>query len=101
MRGSVSERPPAPGPGSLEGVMLAVARRFAVAYMPYQVGRLSPSVRMAFARTCTPGFAHYLLAQPARPTALESAHPAAVETYPVASVAPAGSATTVAGRLRL
>ena len=40
VRGPVSERPPAPAPGSAEGMMLAVARRFAVAYMPYQVGRL-------------------------------------------------------------
>ena len=71
--------------------MLAVARRFAVAYMPYQVGRLPGWVRTAFARTCTPAFARYLLGQPARPTALQAAHPEAVETYRVAGVELAGT----------
>ena len=96
VRGPVSERPPAPAPGSAEGMMLAVARRFAVAYMPYQVGRLPPWARTAFAGTCTPGFARYLLAQPARPTVLQAAHPKAIETYRVASVELAGTPDTVA-----
>ena len=96
VRGPVSERPPAPAPGSSEGMMLAVARRFAVAYMPYQVGRLPRWARIAFARTCTPGFARYLLAQPARPTGLQAAHPKAIETYRVAGVQPAGAPDTVA-----
>src|SRR5205823_14113751 len=91
VRGPVSERPPAPAPGSSEGMMLAVARRFAVAYMPYEVGRLPRWARTAFARTCAPGFARYLLAQPARPTALQAAHPNAIETYRVAGVHPAGA----------
>jgi hypothetical protein len=95
-RGPVSERPPALAPGSAEGMMLAVARRFAVAYMPYQVGRLPGWARTAFARTCTPGFARYLLAQPARPTALQVAHPTAVETYRVAGVQSAGAPDAVA-----
>ena len=94
-RGPVSERPPAPAPGSAEGMKLAVARRFAVAYMPYQVGRLPGWTRTAFARTCTPGFARYLLAQPARATALQAAHPKAIETYRVAGVEPAGAPDTV------
>jgi hypothetical protein len=34
-RGPVSEQPPPPPPRSPEGTMLAVARRFAGAYMPY------------------------------------------------------------------
>ena len=96
VRGPVSERPPAPAPGSAEGTMLAVARRFAIAYMPYQVGRLPRWARTAFARTCTPGFARYLLAQPARPTALQAAHPKAIETYRVAGGEPAGAPDTVA-----
>ncbi len=75
--------------------MLAVARRFAVAYMPYQVGRLPRWARTAFAQTCTPGFARYLLAQPARPTALQAAHAKAIETYRVAGVQPAGTPDTV------
>ena len=63
VRGPVSERPPAPASGSAEGMMLAVARRFAVAYMPYQVGRLpglgADRVRARHARpgsraTCSP-----------------------------------------------
>ena len=95
VRGPVSERPPAPAPGSAEGMMLAVARRFAVAYMPYQVGRLPGWARTAFAATCTPAFARYLLAQPARPTPLQAAHPKAVETYRVAGVEPAGAPDTV------
>ena len=66
VRGPVSEQPPPPSPGSAEAVMLAVARRFAVAYMPYQVGRLPRWARTAIERTCTPAFAHYLLAQPAQ-----------------------------------
>ena len=94
--GPISERPPAPAPGSAEGTMLAVARRFAVAYMPYQVGRLPGWARTAFARTCTRGFARYLLAQPARPTALEAADPKAIETYRVAGVEPAGAPDMVA-----
>jgi hypothetical protein len=77
-------------------MMLAVAHRFAVAYMPYQVGRLPGWARTAFARTCKPGFARYLLAQPARPTALQVAHPNAAETYRVTSVEPAAAPDTVA-----
>jgi hypothetical protein len=95
VRGPVSERPTAPASDGAEGMMLAVGRRFAVAYMPYQVGRLPGWARTAFARTCTPGFARYLLAQPARPTALQVAHPN-VETYRVAGVQPAGAPDTVA-----
>ena len=76
--------------------MLAVARRFAIAYMPYQVGRLPGWARTAIKRTCTPGFARYLIAQPARPTALQAAHPKAIETYRVAGVQPAGAPDTVA-----
>lgn len=76
--------------------MLAVARRFAVAYMPYQVGRLPRWARIAIGRTCTAAFARYLLAQPARPTPLHAANPKAIETYRVASVQPAGTRDTVA-----
>ena len=66
--------------------MLAVARRFALAYMPYQIGRLPRWARATIARTCTPAFARYLLAHPARQTPLLAAHPNDVETYRVASV---------------
>src|SRR5438128_1531085 len=58
--------------------------------------RLPSWVRTAIERTCTPGFARYLLAQPARPTALQAAHPKAIETYRVAGVEPAGAPDTVA-----
>jgi hypothetical protein len=77
-------------------MMLAVARGFAIAYMPYQVGRLPRWARTAIERTCTPAFARYLLAQPAQPTPLQAAHPNAIETYRVASVEPAGTPDTVA-----
>ena len=76
--------------------MLAVARRFAIAYMPYQVGRLPRWARTAIERTCTPAFARYLLAQPAESPPLQAAHPKAIETYRVASVEPAGAPDTVA-----
>jgi hypothetical protein len=66
--------------------MLAVARQFALAYMPYQTGRLPRWARTAVTRTCTPAFARYLLEHPARQTPLLAAHPNDVETYRVASV---------------
>ena len=96
VRGPVSEQPPAPSPRSAEGMMLAVARSFAVAYMPYQVGRLPRWARTAIERTCTPAFARYLLAQPAQLTPLQATHPKDIETYRVASVEPAGAQDTVA-----
>jgi len=78
------ERPPSPR--SPAGAMLAVAKRFAAAYMPYQVGRLPGWTRAAIKRTCTGAFAHYLLSRPAEQSPLLSAHPTDAETYQVASV---------------
>ena len=75
--------------------MLAVARSFAVAYMPYQVGRLPGWTRTAIRATCTPAFARYLLGQPAQLTPLQAAHPKTIETYRVATVEPAGAPDTV------
>jgi hypothetical protein len=75
--------------------MLAVARQFALAYMPYQIGRLPHWARAAIARACTPAFARYLLAHPARQTRLLAAHPDEVETYRVASVNLAAGANRV------
>ena len=66
--------------------MLAVAARFAAAYMPYQIGRLPGWARMAIKRTCTPAFAHYLLSRPAQQSPLLTLHPSDVEPYRVASV---------------
>jgi hypothetical protein len=66
--------------------MLAVAGRFAAAYMPYQVGRLPGWARAAIKRTCTPAFAQYLLSRPAEQSPLLSAHPRDAETYRVVSV---------------
>jgi hypothetical protein len=96
VRGPVSEQPAAPPPNSAEGMMLAVARRFAVAYMPYQIGRLPRCARTAIEQTSTSAFAHYLLAQPAQLMPLQAAHPKTIETYRVASVEPAGAPETVA-----
>jgi hypothetical protein len=70
-------------------MMLAVAKRFAAAYMPYQVGRLPGWVRAAIKRTCTPRFADYLLSMPAEASPLLTAHPTDAESYRVASVNPA------------
>jgi hypothetical protein len=77
------ERPPSPG--SPAGAMLAVAKRFAAAYMPYQIGRLPGWARTEIKRTCTLAFAHYLLSRPAQQSPLLSAHPTDAETYRVAS----------------
>jgi len=66
--------------------MLAVAARFAAAYMPYQIGLLPGWARMAIKRTCTPAFAHHLLSRPAQQSPLLTLHPSDVETYRVASV---------------
>jgi hypothetical protein len=66
--------------------MLVVARRFAAAYMPYQVGRLPGWARAATKGTCTLAFARYLLSRPAEQSPLLSAHPKDAETYRVASV---------------
>jgi hypothetical protein len=76
--------------------MLAIARRFAIAYMPYQIGRLPRWARAAITRTCTPAFARYLLAHPPRQIPLLTAHPNDVETYRVASVNLAASADRTA-----
>ena len=76
--------------------MLAAARSFAVAYMPYQVGRLSGWARTAIKATCTPAFSRYLLAQPAQLTPRRAAHPKTIETYRVASVEPASTPDTMA-----
>jgi hypothetical protein len=95
VRGPVSEQPPPASPRAGEGMMLAVARSFSAAYMPYQVGRLPRWARTAIERTCTLAFARYLLAQPAQVTPLQGAHPDDVETYRVASVEPAGAPNTV------
>ena len=68
------------------GARLAVAARFAAAYMPYQIGRLPGWARAAIKRTCTPAFAHYLLSRPAEQSPLLTAHPTDAEAYRVASV---------------
>jgi hypothetical protein len=96
VRGPVSEQPLPASPRTGEGMMLAVARGFASAYMPYQVGRLPQWARTAIERTCTPAFARYLIARPAQLTPVQAAHPKAIETYRVASVEPAGDPDTVA-----
>jgi hypothetical protein len=46
--------------------ILRVARRFADAYLRYQIGEHPPAVKRTFVATCTPSFAHLLTAQPAR-----------------------------------
>ena len=66
--------------------MLAVSRRFAVAYMPYQIGTLSQWARVAIEQTCTLAFARYLLARPAQLAPSLAAHPKDIETYRVAGV---------------
>jgi hypothetical protein len=70
--------------------MLAGARRFADAYLRYEIGRLSRRVRRAIAATCTPAFARYLLARPAHLAGPSSAHPRDVEVDRVVSVGFAG-----------
>ena len=84
-RGDVGDPERPPSPRSPAGAMLAAAKRFAAAYMPYQVGRLPGWARAAIERTCTPAFAHNLLSRPAEQSPLLSAHPTDAETYRVAS----------------
>ena len=84
-RGGVGDPERAPSPRSSVGAMLAVAKRFAAAYMPYQIGRLSEWAREAIKGTCTLAFAHYLLSRPAEQSPLLTAHPSDAETYHVAS----------------
>ena len=75
-RGGLGDPERPPSPRSPAGAMLAVAARFAAAYMPYQIGRLPGWARAAaMERTCTPAFAHYLLSRPAEQSPLQSAHP--------------------------
>jgi len=58
---------PPPSPSSPRARMiLRVARRFAVAYLRYQIGQHPPAVKRALSATCTPTFARLLIAQPAR-----------------------------------
>ena len=85
-RGGVGDPERPPSPRSSVGAMLAVARRFAAAYMPYQIGRLPGWARAAIKRTCAPALAHYLLARPAEQSPLLSAHPTGAQTYRVTSV---------------
>ena len=75
-----------PSASSSSGEVLAVARAFAVAYMPYQVGRLPGWARAAITRTCSRKFAQYLLSRPAEQSPLLRAHPNDAETYRVVSV---------------
>jgi hypothetical protein len=84
--GRVGDPDRAPSSHSSSGEMLAVARAFAVAYMPYQVGRMPGWVRAAIRRTCSREFADYLLSRPAEQSLLLSAHPKDAETYRVTSV---------------
>jgi hypothetical protein len=46
--------------------LLAVARRFADAYVRYQTGELTPEVRRELDATCTAAFARFLVSQPVR-----------------------------------
>jgi hypothetical protein len=85
-RGGVGDPERPPSPRSPVGAMLAVAARFAAAYMPYQIGRLPGWARAAIKRACTLAFAHYLLSRPAQQSPVLSSHPTDAETYRVASV---------------
>lgn len=95
-RGEVGDPEGPPSPASSRGAMLAIARQFALAYMPYQIGRLPRWARAAITRTCAPRLARYLLAHPARQTPLLAAHSNDVETYRVASVNLAAGANRAA-----
>ncbi|MGZ4331032.1 MAG: hypothetical protein ACXVH3_26655 [Solirubrobacteraceae bacterium] len=59
--------PPPPSPRTHRArAILRVARRFARAYLRYQIGQHPPGVKQTLSATCTPSFAHLLIAQPAR-----------------------------------
>lgn len=57
--------PPPPSPGTPRSqAILRVARRFANAYVQYQIGRDTAAIDRAIRETCTPTFARLLLSQP-------------------------------------
>lgn len=57
--------PPPPSPATPRSqAILRVARRFANAYVQYQIGRSSTAINQAIRQTCTPSFARVLLSQP-------------------------------------
>jgi hypothetical protein len=80
-----------PGPGPSRAV--AAVRRFADAYMDYQVARLTTQARHTLVRTATPALSRYLLARPAQLGAEQLASPGTVEVFRVASVNDAGPGT--------
>ena len=67
---------------------LAVARRFADAYMAYQAADLTPAVRAAINQTCTRRFARYLLTHPVLLPPALLAHPQDLERFRVTSINP-------------
>ncbi len=85
---AIGPRPGPPAPGSAVAMRLTVARRFADAYMTYQIGRLSPGVRHTIEQTCTRAFARLLLEHPARLAPSLLAHPHDIEVFRVAGVYP-------------
>ena len=95
------ERPPSPHSSS--GEMLAVARAFAVAYMPYQVGRLAwLGARDDQAHVQAPGSRTTCFRPAGRADRRRrSAHPKDAETYRVVSVDLAAGNGPGVGDLRL
>lgn len=88
-----------PGPGDPEperfaaphtplAARLAVARRFADAYMAYQAADLTTPVRAAITHTCTRQFARYLLTHPVLLPPVLLAHPQDLERFRVTSINP-------------
>lgn len=81
---SIRLPPPPSAAAPRSRAIVGVARRFASAYLLYQIGRAPRSVQQAIRETCTPSFAQLLLSQPVnipaaqrrsafdQPTALES-----------------------------
>jgi hypothetical protein len=69
--------PPPPSPRAPQSrTILRVARRFAGAYLRYQIGKHPSAVAQTLIATCTSSFAHLLIAQPARILAGQRRNPA-------------------------
>jgi hypothetical protein len=88
--------PAAPSPPRIE----AVAERFSKAFVRYQVGVLSPSVRRRIEATATPRFADNLLSAPPRiPLAARPPAPARLRSLALAG-GPSGGHALVAVELK-
>jgi hypothetical protein len=93
---AIRVRPTPPPASPRSRAILAVANRFARAYLQYQIGRDSPAVSQTIKLTCTALFAHRLLDQPAHVPAVDRSNPT-YEPAAITHLAYTGSAAIAPG----